>query len=155
MGKKKEEEISVVADEAEEIGISPIDPFSLAQMSIGILLFLVFSASYALNRFYSTQPLTDLVVVFLLTILVSVGWEVVQFIIVRKFGGRKETLINSISDVIFLAAGAGLSWLLWLLLVEITGSPSSNYYMIILIILGILLFIFFVSKEAVEDSEEK
>lgn len=96
--------IIIIAKRAEHVGISPIDFFSLGHLFMGYITFLGFYGTFSLffgiplNFFY-----------LLGNIFVAIIWESVENLILYelkfKFAHRRDSIINSLMDIIFFLFG--------------------------------------------------
>ncbi|MFW9876711.1 MAG: hypothetical protein ACFFG0_26755 [Candidatus Thorarchaeota archaeon] len=106
--------IIILARRAEHIGISPIDFFSLGHLFMGYITFLGFYGTISLffgislNFFY-----------LLGNIFIGIIWEAVEnFILYKlkfKFAQRRDSIINSLMDIIFFLFGGIIAMLIVLL----------------------------------------
>jgi len=90
----------------EDIARSPIDIFSLAHLIMGQLLYVTI---YAIVYLCADPYIAD-AIAFAITILVGVFWEVLENYVLfnhnLKFENRRDTLINSLFDVLFVVLGS-------------------------------------------------
>lgn len=104
--------VSIIARYKDEVALSPVDFFSIGHVLMGqIVFFAVYHVARFLLDFASGYALK-------LGLVSAVGigmlWEPFEnFMLYRwgyKFEGRRDSLINSIADIIFVSIGALASY---------------------------------------------
>ena len=86
----------LIATEISEVGISWFDFYSIGHICFGIGLFLFFSLFYTLpKRKYNTTPIFSLLFVFILTIISSILWEVIENLVFLDLGWKFEDRLDS------------------------------------------------------------
>ena len=130
----------LVATNINEIGISFFDFYSFGHIAMGIGLFLFFSTLiyYFLKK---VNLKTSLYSSLILSIIGGITWELIENILFFKWGfkfeGRKDSVFNLSTDLIFVGLG---SYLMLLLRTKFkTNKEVIRYY-----IFGILTFLFFI-----------
>lgn len=111
------------ATDSDCVGISALDFFSFAHILWGIIFFVGFSILYVIPKMKNKAPILSLRMCWILTVIfMGVVWELfentVWYWLGFKFEGRRDSLLNIITDIIIVAIGAGLSWRMAYLLFE-------------------------------------
>ena len=103
-----------IAENINEVGISWLDFYSIGHICFGIGAFTILSLFYTIPKKKGKTPLVSLLFVFILSILLFIGWELLEnllFIEIGwKFEGRLDSLPNIISDILMGIVGALGSW---------------------------------------------
>ena len=130
----------LVATNISEIGVSFLDFYSFGHIAMGIGLFLFFSTLiyYFLKK---VNLKTSLFCSLILSIIGGIVWEIIENILFFKWGikfeGRKDSIFNLATDLLFVGGGA---YLMLLLRTKFkTNKEVPRYY-----IFGILTFLFFI-----------
>jgi hypothetical protein len=132
------------ATSAENVGIAAFDFYSLGHIAMGVGIFLFFSLFYTIpmRGKGNSRVLLPLWAVWIITVACGILWEWVEnslFIDLGiKFEGRHDSLINIITDIIFVGIGGLGMWYLAHLIFE-KGKFIFFYY--IIGITGFLLWI--------------
>lgn len=144
--------IIIIARRAEHVGISPIDFFSLGHLFMGYITFLGFYGTFSLffgiplNFFY-----------LLGNIFVGILWESVEnFILYEvkfKFAHRRDSIINSLMDIIFFLFGGIFAMLIVLLEVSLFFISTTLFLLCSLILLDI--YAFKILKPVIAKQKEK
>jgi hypothetical protein len=105
-----------LATDISEVGRSWFDFYSIGHICFGIGLFLFFSLFYTIpKRKYGTVPIFSLLFVFILTMLISIIWEIVENLVFLdlgwKFEDRADSWRNITTDIIMCAIGGLGTWL--------------------------------------------
>ena len=138
------------ATDTSEVGISWFDFYSFGHLCFGIGLFLFFSLFYTIpKRKYGTTPIFSLLFVFLLTMICSVIWEIVENLVFLdlglKFEDRADSWQNITTDLLLCAFGGLGTWLF----AYITFEKDKNvfaYYAFGLIGFGVWICVFMVLR---------
>ena len=148
-----------VAQDISQVGVSPLDSYSIGHVAMGVMAWLIISLGYSLYQYYGLPPLFELWGVFLLTLAVAVVWELFENTIFwyagKKFENRRDSILNSIWDIIFVMLGAVIFWIFWYLYVEVGGYAGRWYYLIGFITFTLLVIIFVYSLKFIEKTSEK
>jgi len=108
----------IIATTREEVCISWFDFYSIGHICFGIGAFLLISLFYTIPKAKGKVPLFSLMLVFILSMITFVVWEVIENYVVfwlglghLKFEGRVDSLQNMTTDI-FLGALGGLgAWI--------------------------------------------
>lgn len=103
------------AEIASEVGISWFDFYSIGHICFGIGMFLFFSLFYTIPKHKGHTPIFSLLLVFILTLIILIVWEVLEnFLFINigwKFEGRLDSPQNITTDIIIGTLGSLISWL--------------------------------------------
>lgn len=138
------------ATDISEVGIAWFDFYSIGHICFGIGLFLFFSLFYTLpKRKYGTTPIFSLLFVFILTIISSILWEIVENLVFLdlgwKFEDRLDSWQNMTTDVLLCGIGGLGTWLFAYITFE-KDKNSFAYYTFGLISLGVWLGVFIILR---------
>ena len=144
----------IVAESKQEVGRAPIDYFSWGHVDMGIAVFLLWSM---INLIPSAVvgDLIDIVPFWLsivLTIVVAVVWEILEntlFVDIGiKFEGRRDSLINSIWDIIFVIIGGLVMWGIKAIIVNLIMQEAGIgvFYIVGIITFIAVLIAFFIGR---------
>ncbi len=108
----------IIATTREEVCISWFDFYSIGHICFGIGAFLLISLFYTIPKAKGKVPFFSLMVVFILSMIAFVVWEVIENYVFfwlglghLKFEGRVDSLQNMTTDI-FLGALGGLgAWI--------------------------------------------
>jgi len=135
----------IIATNASEVGQSWFDFFSIGHICFGIGVFLFFSLCYSIPKSRGDTPILSLLAVFILTFIILIAWEVVEntlFLELNlKFGNRRDSPQNILTDIVFGTIGA-LGSLLWAYEAFEKGKKHWPYYVFGLIMFVIWLLVF-------------
>ena len=102
------------AENLAEVGISWFDFYSFGHICFGIAAFTILSLFYTIPKKRGKTPLVSLLFVFLFSIVLFIGWELLEnllFIQIGwKFEGRVDSWPNIIIDILMGMVGALGSW---------------------------------------------
>ncbi len=107
----------LVATTTEEVGISWFDFYSIGHVCMGIGIFLFFSLLYTIpmSNEGESQVILPLWAIWILTVLLGIGWEFLENIIFIemgiKFEGRLDSVQNITTDILIVAIGGLGGWL--------------------------------------------
>lgn len=148
-----------VAQDISQVGVSPLDSYSIGHVAMGIMAWLIISLGYSIYQYYGLPPLFELWGVFLLTLAVAVVWELFENTIFwyagKKFENRRDSILNSIWDIIFVMLGAVIFWIFWYLYVDLYNYAGRWYYLIGFITFTLLVIIFVYSLKFIKKTSEK
>ena len=132
----------LIAEDARDVGISPLDCFTWGHIAFGVLSFLVdlfFIVALSLEAGFLLWWS-----IILTLILIGTSWDLIEnTIFIRidiKFENRRDSTINVFSDVFFVCAG-GVLLLLIYLLAGMSFLITTIAGIVILAICGILFII--------------
>ena len=138
-----------IAETVAEVGISWLDIFSIGHLCFGIGVFLFFSLFYTIPKNKGHIPIFSLLLVFILTFIILIAWELLEnllFIEIGwKFEGRLDSLQNITSDIIIGVLGALSSWL-FCHLIFTKGKNIWAYYLFGIIGFGLWLGLFIIVR---------
>ena len=133
----------------EEVGISWFDFYSIGHICFGIGIFLFFSLFYTIPKKKGRIPIFSLLFVFILTVLISITWEILENIwfleMGWKFEGRRDSWPNMITDVLLGAIGGLGTWLFAYLIFEKDKSVF-GYYAFGIIGFGVWISVFIILR---------
>ena len=108
----------LVATTPDEVGIAALDFYTIGHICMGIAIFLVFSLFYTIpmKSKGDSRVLMPLWLIWIITVACGIAWEYFENTIFIelgwKFEGRKDSILNSITDIIFVGVGGlGMWWL--------------------------------------------
>lgn len=147
---KKLKHIPLIGDVMEHVGYSPVDYFSWGHVAMGIVSFLLFSLFITIPR--AINPTGELIIdwwfILVLILIVAVGWELIENFIFYKWGikfeGRRDSIYNSLSDIIFVMGGGALMWLFKWIIMDAMGEEGRWFYLIGLISFGVVMVGYFI-----------
>ncbi|MFX1238178.1 MAG: hypothetical protein ACFFAS_12220 [Promethearchaeota archaeon] len=106
----------IIALSSDKVGLCALDFFSFGHICLGIAIFLLISLLYTIPKHKGHTPIISLLLVFILTVIALVLWEVIEntllFEIGWKFEDRRDSPINITTDILFGILGALGMWLL-------------------------------------------
>lgn len=148
-----------VAQDISQVGVSPLDSYSIGHVAMGVMAWLIISLGYSIYQYYGLPPLFELWVVFLLTLLFAVVWELFENVILfkagLKFESRRDSILNSIWDILFVVLGVVIFWIFWYFYVEVAKNAGRWYYLIGFITFTLLVIIFIFSLKFIKKTSEK
>jgi hypothetical protein len=148
-----------VAQDISQVGVSAIDSYSIGHVAMGIMTWLIISLGYSVYDYYGLPPLLELWMVFLFTFVVAIVWEIFENTIFwymgKKFENRRDSILNSIWDIIFVMLGALVFWIFWYLYVEVGGYAGRWYYIIGFITFSIFVLCFVISLIYIQKTSKK
>lgn len=102
------------AENLAEVGISWFDFYSIGHICFGIAAFTILSLFYTIPKKKGKTPMVSLLFVFLFSIVLFIGWELLEnllFIQIGwKFEGRLDSWANIMMDILMGIVGALSSW---------------------------------------------
>ena len=105
----------IIATTSEEVGVSWFDFYSIGHICFAMGLFLFFSLFYSIPKARGDTPIFSLLLVFILTFIILIVWEVAEntlFIALGwKFEDRLDSPQNIFTDIVFGTIGAIGSWI--------------------------------------------
>jgi hypothetical protein len=139
----------IFAETIAEVGISWFDFYSIGHLCFGIGVFLFFSLFYTIPKNKGHVPIFSLLLVFILTFLILIAWEILEnllFIEIGwKFEGRLDSWQNITTDIILGVIGALSSWL-FCHLIFTKGKNIWAYYIFGIIGFGLWLGVFIILR---------
>ena len=137
----------LIATNINEVGVSFFDFFSFGHIAMGIGLFL-FSYIFIYYFLKKVNLKTSLSYSFIFSIVGEIVWELIENILFLKwglkFGGRRDSIFNLSTDLIFVGAGA---YLMLLLRIKFkTNKEIAKYCLFGLFIFLIFILFYFVSR---------
>ena len=90
---------AIFATDVLEVGISWFDFYSIGHLCLGIGLFLFFSLFYTIPKKHGKVPIFSLLLVFILTVILAVVWEIVENIVVLIESQNDALIRNMIVDL--------------------------------------------------------
>ncbi|MHA2398261.1 MAG: hypothetical protein ACXADU_05170 [Promethearchaeota archaeon] len=140
---------AIFATDVLEVGISWFDFYSIGHLCLGIGLFLFFSLFYTIPKKRGKVPIFSLLLVFILTVILAVVWEIVENIIFLnlgwKFENRRDSWQNITTDILLCAVGGLGTWLF----AYITFEKDKNtfaYYAFGIIGFGVWIGVFIILR---------
>lgn len=141
--KKSDDKLPVIAKTLIQVGTAGIDFYTFGHIIMGILGFTIMS------NFVDTPS------AFSFVQLGAVAWELFENIILFhydfKFEGRRDSGLNAILDIAFMDIGAGVSFFLYVAIVETLFHSYEIFVLINLLLSLIILIIFYFAKKKVLD----
>jgi len=121
----------LIASEIDEVGISWFDFYSIGHICLGVGLFLFFSLFYTIPKKKGATPIFSLLFVFILTIIFSIIWEVLENILFLDLGWKFENKVDSwqniTTDILLCAIGGLGTWLFAYITFEKEKSTFAYY----------------------------
>lgn len=100
----------LVATSIDDVGVAAFDFYSIGHICFGLGVLLFFSLFFLIPKYHNNDPIFPLWLVFVLTIIVLVGWEFLENLLFieleLKFENRPDSIINITTDLIFGIIGA-------------------------------------------------
>ncbi len=141
-----------IALDVSEVGISWFDFFSIGHICMGIGIFLLFSLFYTIPMSKSNgtgQVKLPLWGVFLITVGIAILWEFIENILLYHFGlkfeGRRDSVANIVTDIIFVGVGGLGMWILAHLIFKY-NKKVWPYYVIGIIGLALWIGVFLILR---------
>lgn len=140
-----------IASTVDEVGISWFDFYSIGHICMGIGIFLFFSLFYTIpySKSNESQVLLPLWVVWIITILLAIGWEWLENVVFVdlgiKFEGRIDSIENMLTDIILVAIGGLGSWAVCHLVFK-KEKNAWDYYVFGIIGFSIWILIFLILR---------
>jgi len=143
----------MIATNKEEIGIKPMDFYSIAHILMGMIAHIV-GTTFAL---LFVPPYPANLIGIISAIVFSLMWEIFEnnILIKTKYKnlftperkGRKDSLNNSLTDEVFVVLGTTIEFCLYL-----TGSVEIVFYANLGIINGLLWLFYYLRKRTIDGS---
>ena len=135
----------LIAITRECVSLAAFDFFSFAHVLMGIIIFLVYSLFYVFQK----NPLYSLNESVIFVLIAGILWEIIENTIVFslgcKFEGRKDSILNSITDIILVLGGGFITRVIAKFTIEKQPDTMKIYYFILVgITLGVFLILFIV-----------
>ena len=144
----------MVASSKADVGRAPIDYFSWGHVDMGVAVFLLFSLINLIPSSISGNlgTVTPFWLSIVLTIVVAVVWEILENTLFVdwgiKFEGRKDSLVNSLWDILFVILGGLIMWGIKSLMINVIlgtdGIPA--FYIVGVILFVAVLIAFFIGR---------
>ncbi len=138
-----------IATTVDEVGISWFDFYSIGHICFGIGVFLLFSLFYTIPKKKGRIPIFSLLLVFILTVVCAVIWEIIEHTVLLnlglKFENRADSLQNMTTDVLLVAIGGLGTWLFAYLTFEKEKSAFA-YYTFGIIGFGVWISVFIILR---------
>jgi len=136
-----------IATTVDEVGISYF--YSIGHICFGIGVFLLFSLFYTIPKKKGRIPIFSLLLVFILTVVCAVIWEIIEHTVLLnlglKFENRADSLQNMTTDVLLVAIGGLGTWLFAYLTFEKEKSAFA-YYTFGIIGFGVWISVFIILR---------
>ncbi len=104
----------IIATNPGEVGISWFDFYSIGHICFGIGAFLLISLFYTIPKAKGHIPIFSLLLVFILSMITFVVWELIEnYVLIwigLKFEGRSDSLQNMTTDILLGGLGALGAW---------------------------------------------
>ncbi|MFX1495905.1 MAG: hypothetical protein ACFFBH_00115 [Promethearchaeota archaeon] len=130
------------------VGRSPLDYYSWGHIAFGIASFTIFSLIINLWELFIGPAPIHWYYLLIFVIIVAVVWEIIENTILWKLGlkyeNRRDSFINALFDIIFMAIGGATSWLLKWIIMNIIGALGRFYYLAALILFIFVLIAYFI-----------
>jgi hypothetical protein len=121
-----------------QVGNSGIDFYSFGHLIMGIIGYTI------LVNFFRTPD------AFLFVSLGAVGWELIENVILFRLGlkyeGRRDSGLNAICDIAFVDIGAGISFGLFVWLIEVSQFTIDKFVLANLILALFIYITYFIFK---------
>ena len=159
--KKSDKHIPLVGYVLKDVGRSAWDFYSWGHIDMGIMSFLIFSLFITVTQWMDPTaviwlPWWSLMVMVL---IFAVAWEIIENTILwqmgKKFENRKDSIYNSIWDIIFVMGGGFLMWLFKWIIMDLLGKAGRWYYLVGFISFGIVLLFYFIGYFITSDQTQK
>jgi len=147
-----------VAQHITHVGISAVDSYSIGHIAMGVMTFLILSFFYSIPTEFNIVPILEMWLIFLLSFVVAVVWEIFENTILwamgKKFENRRDSILNALWDILFVMLGAVVFWIFWIAYVDIGGFAGRWYYVIGFVVFAILIVIFSISLKVIKKTSE-
>jgi len=138
-----------IATTVDEVGISWFDFYSIGHICFGIGVFLFFSLFYTIPKKKGRIPIFSLLLVFILTIVCAIIWEIIEHTVLLnlglKFENRADSLQNMTTDIFLCAVGGLGTWLFAYITFEKEKSAVA-YYTFGIIGFGVWISVFIILR---------
>ncbi|MHA1913444.1 MAG: hypothetical protein ACW986_09120 [Promethearchaeota archaeon] len=139
----------LIATEVLEVGVSWFDFYSIGHICLGIGLFLFFSLFYTIPKKRGNVPIFSLLLVFILTVILAIVWEIVENVIFLnlgwKFENRPDSWQNITTDVLLCAVGGLGTWIFAYITFE-KDKKAFAYYAFGIIGFGVWIGVFIILR---------
>ena len=105
---------AIFATDVLEVGVSWFDFYSIGHLCLGIGLFLFFSLFYTIPKKHGKVPIFSLLLVFILTVILAVVWEIIENIVFLNLGWKFENRPDILIRSTFLAYFINDFFVVWL-----------------------------------------
>jgi hypothetical protein len=137
------------ATEVLEVGISWFDFYSIGHICLGIGLFLFFSLFYTIPKKHGNTPIFSLLLVFILTVILAIAWEVIENLVFLnlgwKFENRPDSWQNITTDILLCGVGGLGMWLFAYIIFE-KDKNTFAYYTFGIIGFGVWVGVFIILR---------
>ncbi len=149
----------VIATSKREVGKSPIDYYSWGHLAFGMMTFILLSLintipTLASNNLIYTIPYWWMIVI---AVGVFIIWEILENTLLVemgfKFEGRRDSLKNALSDIVFGFIGGLFIWILKGVIVNFMGVAAGDlaayigyFYIVSLIAFGVMIIALLIGK---------
>jgi len=150
MGKdnNKETHIPFVGTTEEYLCRSPWDFYSWGHIDMGIASFLLLSLLITATEALIGPAILSWWHIMLFVFIFGVVWELFENIVLlslgAKFENRRDSLVNSVWDIIFVCIGGAVMWLFKYLIMDLWGYQGRWFYIVGAISFGIILICYFI-----------
>jgi len=149
MGKdKSDKHIPLVGTVEEYVGRSPLDFYSWGHIELGIASFLLLSLLITVTEALIGPALLSWWHIIVIIIIIAIFWELfentVLYALGAKFENRRDSLINSLWDIILAVIGGLVMWLFKFLIMDAWGYRGLYFYIVGIISFVIILICYFI-----------
>jgi len=161
---KKVEYIPFVGAVDDYVGRSAWDFYSWGHIDMGIAAFIFFSLFITLPEYYFGvgAGFFPWWLAFVLTVAVSILWEILENTLIYYWGWRPgglDSVLNAVWDIVFVTLGGGIMWLFKWVIMNLFGFPGRWFYIVafisFLIILICYLIGFYITNENTKKTRQK
>ncbi|MFX1373900.1 MAG: hypothetical protein ACFFCE_18790 [Promethearchaeota archaeon] len=141
------------------VGRSPWDYYSWGHIAFGIAAFSIFSLIITVWEMLIGPATMPWYYILIFVLIVAVCWELIENTIIWKLGlkneNRKDSLINSLFDIIFVILGGASTWLLKWIIMDVMGHLGRWFYLTALIYFLLILLAYFIGFFITNEETKK
>ncbi|MFW9987866.1 MAG: hypothetical protein ACFFC3_04360 [Candidatus Odinarchaeota archaeon] len=141
------------------VGRSPLDYYSWGHIAFGIAAFSLFSLIITIWEIFIEEATMSWYYILIFVLIVAVCWELIENTILwklnLKYENRKDSLINSLFDIIFVIFGGASTWLLKWIIMDVMGHFGRWFYLTALIYFLLVLVAYFIGFLITNEETKK
>ncbi|MFX1501938.1 MAG: hypothetical protein ACFFDH_13325 [Promethearchaeota archaeon] len=141
------------------VGRSPWDYYSWGHIAFGIAAFSIFSLIITIWEMLIGPATMPWFYILIFVLIVAVCWELIENTIIwrlhLKHENRRDSLINSLFDIIFVIFGGASTWLLKWIIMDLMGHLGRWFYLTALIYFLLILLAYFIGFFITNEETKK
>lgn len=157
MGENKH--IPLVGDVKHYVGRSPWDFYSWGHIAMGIASFLLLSLMITITEYYIGPAIISWWMIMVFVLIIALVWEFIENVILYswgwKFEKRRDSFLNFLWDVIFVAIGGLVMWLFKWIIMDLLAKRGTYFYIVGIISFGIILLAYFIGFFITNENTKK